>query len=452
MFSRILIANRGEIAVRIIRAAREMGIETVAIFSTADKDSAHVRLADRAICIGPPPSAASYLNIPAIISAAEVANVDAIHPGYGFLAENSHFAEVCRSCKIEFIGPSVQSMAMLGGKVSCKQIAIKNKVPTAPGSKGKIESEEQGIAVAREIGYPVIVKASAGGGGRGMRVAHNDIALRNGLKSAMAEAQGAFGDATVYIEKFIEKARHVEVQIIGDQHGNVVHLWERDCTMQRRHQKLIEEAPCPVLDEKERVDLCEAAVRLCKAANYFSAGTVEFLMDAVTRKFYLMEVNTRVQVEHPVTEAITGIDIVQTQIRVAAGEKLPFKQKDIQRNGHAIEVRINAEDPDRNFAPSPGLLTHFDPPGGPGVRMDTHCYTGYRVPPNYDSMIAKLIVHKPSRAAAINTLRRALAEFRVEPIKTTIPLHANIMKNSGFMRSEIDIHYVERMLEQKGLV
>jgi acetyl-CoA carboxylase biotin carboxylase subunit len=452
MFSRILIANRGEIAVRIIRAAREMGIETVAIYSTADKDSAHVRLADRAICIGPPPSVASYLNIPAIISAAEVANVDAIHPGYGFLAENAHFAEVCRSCKIEFIGPSVQSMAMLGGKVSCKQIAIKNKVPTAPGSKGKIDNEEQGIAVAREIGYPVIVKASAGGGGRGMRVAHNDISLRNGLKSAMAEAQGAFGDATVYIEKFIEKARHVEVQIIGDQHGNVVHLWERDCTMQRRHQKLIEEAPCPVLTEKERVDLCESAVRLCKAANYFSAGTVEFLMDAVSRKFYLMEVNTRVQVEHPVTEMITGIDIVQTQIRVAAGEKLPFKQKDIERNGHAIEVRINAEDPDRNFSPSPGTLTHFDPPGGPGVRMDTHCYTGYRVPPNYDSMIAKLIVHKPNRTQAIATLRRALAEFRVEPIKTTIPLHANIMKNSGFIRSEIDIHYVERMLEQKGLV
>ncbi|MCE9589414.1 MAG: acetyl-CoA carboxylase biotin carboxylase subunit [Planctomycetes bacterium] len=450
MFSRILIANRGEIAVRIIRAAREMGIESVAVFSTADKDSRHVRMADQAVCIGPPPSAQSYLNIPAIISAAEIANVDAIHPGYGFLAENSHFAEVCRSCKIEFIGPSVESMAALGGKVSCKQIAIKNKVPTAPGSKGKIESEEEAIKVAREIVYPVIVKASAGGGGRGMRVAHNDIALRAGLKSAMAEAQGAFGDSTVYIEKFIEKARHVEVQILGDMHGNVVHLFERDCTMQRRHQKLIEEAPCPVLKDKEREELCNAAVRLCKAAKYYSAGTVEFLMDAVTRKFYLMEVNTRVQVEHPVTEAITGIDIVKAQIRVAAGEKLGFSQKDIKRHGHAIEVRINAEDPAKNFIPCAGLIEHFDPPGGPGVRMDTHCYSGYRVPSNYDSMIAKLIVHKKTRAAAISTLRRALAEFRVDPIKTTIPLHAELMRNNDFLRNDTDIHYVERLLERSA--
>jgi acetyl-CoA carboxylase, biotin carboxylase subunit len=449
MFSRILIANRGEIAVRVIRAAREMGIETVAVYSTADKDSKHVQIADHAVCIGSAPSSDSYLNIPRIISAAEVANVDAIHPGYGFLAENSHFAEVCRSCKIEFIGPSVESMAALGGKVACKQIAIKNKVPTAPGSKGKIENEEDAIKIARDIGYPVIVKASAGGGGRGMRVAHNDIALRSGLKSAMAEAQGAFGDATVYIEKFIEKARHIEVQIIGDQHGNVVHLFERDCTMQRRHQKLIEEAPSPVLKEKEREAVCGAAVRLCKAAGYYSAGTVEFLMDADSRQFYLMEVNTRVQVEHPVTELVTGIDIVKTQIRVAAGEKLGFSQKDVKRSGHAIELRINAEDPARNFAPSPGVISMFDPPGGPGVRMDTHCYTGYRVPPNYDSMIAKLIVHKADRTEAINTLKRALAEFRVEPIKTTIPLHAMLMNNGNFLRSEVDIHFVERLLEQK---
>ena len=450
MFSRILIANRGEIALRIIRAARELGIQTVAVYSTADKDSSHVRLADQAICIGGPPASDSYLNIPRIISAAEVANVDAIHPGYGFLAENAHFAEVCRSCKIEFIGPSVESMQILGGKVSCKQTAIKNKVPTAPGSKGKIESEEQALAVAAEIGYPVIVKASAGGGGRGMRVAHNDIALRSGLKSAMAEAQGAFGDATVYIEKFIEKARHVEVQILGDQHGNIVHLWERDCTMQRRHQKLIEESPCPVLSQKEREELCAAAVRLCKAAHYYSAGTVEFLMDVDSRKFYLMEVNTRVQVEHPVTEMVTGIDIVQMQIRIAAGEKLPFTQKEIKQTGHAIEVRINAEDPDRNFAPCAGLITQFDPPGGPGVRMDTHCHSGYRVPPNYDSMIAKLIVHKPTRDQAIATLRRALREFRVEPIKTTIPLHANLMTNGNFINSDIDIHFVERLLERKS--
>jgi acetyl-CoA carboxylase, biotin carboxylase subunit len=450
MFSRILIANRGEIAVRVIRAARELGIQTVAVYSTADKTSNHVRLADKAICIGDAPSADSYLNIPRLISAAEVANVDAIHPGYGFLAENAHFAEVCRSCKIEFIGPSVEAMNALGSKVNCKALAIKNKVPTAPGSKGKIETEEEAIKVAREIGYPVIVKASAGGGGRGMRVAHNEIALRAGLKSAMAEAKGAFGDSTVYIEKFIEVARHIEVQIIGDQHGNVVHLFERDCTMQRRHQKLIEESPSPILTQKEREEVCHAAVRLCKAANYYSAGTVEFLMDAKSRQFFLMEVNTRVQVEHPVTEMVTGIDIVKTQIRVAAGEKLRFSQKDIKQTGHAIELRINAEDPDKNFMPSAGMINLFDPPGGLGVRMDTHCYSGYRVPPNYDSMIAKLIVHKENRTEAINTLRRALHEFRVEPIKTTIPLHAMLMTNSNFINSEIDIHYVERLLASKA--
>ncbi len=449
MFSRILIANRGEIALRIIRAARELGVESVAVYSTADKDSAHVRIADRAICIGGPSPADSYLNIPRLISAAEVANVDAIHPGYGFLAENSHFAEVCRSCKIEFIGPSAESMAILGNKVSCKQTAIKNKVPTAPGSKGKITDEEQALKVAHEISYPVIIKAAAGGGGRGMRVAHNDIALRSGLKQAMAEAQAGFGDATVYVEKFIEKARHVEVQIIGDQHGNLVHLWERDCTMQRRHQKLIEEAPCPVLTEKEREEVCGAAVRLCKAANYYSAGTVEFLMDAVARKFYLMEVNTRVQVEHPVTEMITGIDIVKTQIRVAAGEKLGFTQKQVERRGHAMECRINAEDPARGFAPSPGVITQFDPPGGRGVRVDTHCYSGYRVPPNYDSMIAKLITFGATREEVLATMRTALAEFRVDPIKTTIPLHARLMRHGNFINSETDIHFVERLLEQK---
>ncbi len=445
MFSRILIANRGEIAVRIIRACRELGIEAVAVYSTADKDSRHVQLADQAICIGPPAASESYLNIPRIISAAEVANVDAIHPGYGFLAENAHFAEVCRSCNIEFIGPSVEAMNALGSKVNCKALAIKNKVPTSPGSKGKLESEDEAIKIAREIGYPVIVKASAGGGGRGMRVAHNDISLRSGLKSAMAEAEGAFGDATVYIEKFIEHARHVEVQVIGDTHGNLVHLFERDCTMQRRHQKLIEESPCPVLDDSKRHEVCDAAVRLCKAAGYYSAGTVEFLMDS-KKKFYLMEVNTRVQVEHPVTELVTGVDIVQTQIRIAAGEKLPFSQKHIRQTGHAIEVRINAEDPAKNFAPRPGVLDRFDPPGGPGVRIDTHCYAGYRVPPNYDSMIAKLIVHRPTREQAIATIRRALAEFRVEPIPTTIGLHADLMRNGNFLRSDVDIHFVERLL------
>jgi acetyl-CoA carboxylase biotin carboxylase subunit len=445
MFTRILIANRGEIALRIIRAAREMGIETVAVFSEADRDAPYTRLADKAICIGPPPSSQSYLNIASIIAAAEVANVDAIHPGYGFLAENAHFAEVCRSCKIEFIGPSVESMQMLGDKVSCKQIAIKNKVPTFPGSKGAIDNEEAALKIAREIGYPVIVKAAAGGGGRGMRVAHNDIALRSGLRSAMAEAEAAFGNGSVYIEKFLEHARHVEVQIIGDQHGNVVHLYERDCTMQRRHQKLIEEAPCPVLDKDTREQLCKSAVRLTKAAGYYSAGTVEFLVDT-HRNFYLLEVNTRVQVEHPVTEQITGVDIVKTQIRVAAGEKLPFKQSQIGIRGHAIECRINAEDPDRNFAPQPGLLEQFSPAGGPGVRVETHCQPGYRVPPNYDSMIAKLIVHADDRQQAIARMQRALLEFEVSPIKTTIPLHQRLLANSRFVSGEVDIHFVERLL------
>ena len=449
MFSRIMIANRGEVAVRIIRAARDMGIETVAIFSTADRESAHVKMADEAICIGPPPATQSYLHIPAIIAAAEVANVDAIHPGYGFLAENAHFADVCRSCNIEFIGPSVKSMALLGDKVSCKQSSINNKVPTAPGSKGKIETEEDALKVAHDIGFPVIIKASAGGGGRGMRVAHNDISLRSGLKAARTEADSAFGNPSVYIEKFIEHARHVEVQILGDQHGHVVHLFERDCTMQRRHQKLIEEAPCPVLNDDQRDEVCKAAVRLCKAAKYFSAGTVEFLMDAASKKFYLMEVNTRVQVEHPVTELITGIDIVKAQMRIAAGEELPFTQRQIKRQGHAIEVRINAEDPARNFAPCPGKLARFDAPGGPAVRVDTHCYAGYTVPPNYDSMIAKLIAYQPTRDEAITTISRALGEFTIDPIKTTIPLHQRLMKNGSFIKSDVDIHFVERLLGSK---
>ncbi|MEX0775866.1 MAG: acetyl-CoA carboxylase biotin carboxylase subunit [Phycisphaeraceae bacterium] len=445
MFSRILIANRGEIAVRIIRACRELGIETVAVYSEADRTSMHVKQADQAICIGPPPPGESYLNIPRIISAAEVANVDAIHPGYGFLAENAHFAEVCRSCNIEFIGPSVQSMAMLGDKVTCKETAAAAKVPLFPGSKGAVNDEDEAVKTARKIGYPVIIKAAAGGGGRGMRVAHNDISLRAGLHSARSEAESAFGDGTIFIEKFLERARHVEVQILGDQQGNVVHLFERDCTIQRRHQKLIEEAPCPVLDEGTREDLCRSAVRLAKAAKYYSAATVEYLLDK-DKKFYLLEVNTRVQVEHPVTEMITGIDIVKMQIRIAAGEPLPFSQKQIKRHGHAIEVRINAEDPDRRFAPSPGPIHRYDLPGGPGVRIDSHCYTGYHVPPHYDSMIAKLIVHKPTREEAIMGMKRALREFYIEPIKTTIPLQAMLMNNGNFLKSDVDIHFLERLL------
>ncbi len=447
MFSRILIANRGEIAVRIIRACREMGIESVAVYSEADRDAMHVRLADQAICIGPAPASDSYLQIPRIISAAEVANVDAIHPGYGFLAENAHFAEVCRSCNIEFIGPSVESMMLLGDKVRCKQTAAAAKVPLFPGSKGKIDNEDEAIKVAHKIGYPVIIKAAAGGGGRGMRVAHNDISLRSGLHAARTEAEKAFGDGTVFIEKYLERARHVEVQIIGDQHGNIVHLFERDCTIQRRHQKLIEEAPCPVLDASTREELCKSAVRLAKAAGYYSAATVEYLLDK-DRNFYLLEVNTRVQVEHPVTEMVTGVDIVKTQLLVAAGLALPFKQKDIVLRGHAIEARINAEDPDRRFAPCPGLIERLELPGGFGVRNDTHCYAGYRVPPNYDSMIAKLIVHQPTRSEAIASMSRALREFHIEPIKTTIPLQAALMKNGDFLTSDVDIHWLERLLNQ----
>ena len=449
MFSRILIANRGEIAIRIIRAARELGIETVAVYSTADKTSSHVRLADQAICIGPPPPTESYLNIPRIISAAEIANVDAIHPGYGFLSENAHFAEICRSCNIEFIGPSVESMTLLGDKVRCKQLAIKHKVPTAPGSKGTIKNEEQATQTARQIGYPIIIKAVSGGGGRGMRVAHNDISLQSEMRNAMAEAENAFGDGSIYIEKLIEPARHIEVQVLGDHHGNLVHLFERDCTMQRRHQKLIEEAPSPALSSDQRNSLCKAAVRLCKASQYYSAGTVEFLFDTRREKFYLMEVNTRVQVEHPVSELITGIDIVQTQLLIAAGEKLPFTQRQIKRRGHAIEVRINAEDPTNGFTPCPGRIDQFDPPGGPGIRIDTHCYSGYEVPPNYDSMIAKLIAYQPTREQTIATLRRALSEFRIQPIATTIPLHDRLMRNGNFIKGDVDIHFVERLLESK---
>jgi len=446
MFSRILIANRGEIALRIIRAARELDIESVVVYSEADRDAPYVRVADRAICIGPGPAPQSYLKTDAVIAAAEVANVDAIHPGYGFLAENANFAEMCRDCQIEFIGPSVESMRLLGDKVECKKLAVKHKVPTFPGSKGKIETEEEALKIAHDIGYPVIIKAAAGGGGRGMRVAHNDIALRSGLLSAVSEAEAAFGDGTVYIEKFLEHARHVEVQIIGDTQGNVCHLFERDCTMQRRHQKLIEEAPCPVLDDKTRDALCKSAVRLCKAASYHSAGTVEFLLDDATKNFYLLEVNTRVQVEHPVTEAITGVDVVKTQILVATGEKLPFTQAQLSINGHSIECRVNAEDHERNFAPQPGLLERFIPPGGPGVRVDTHCAAGYRIPPNYDSMIAKLIVHAEDREKAINRMQRALREFEIAPNKTTIPLHRRLLNNSHFVRGDVDIHFVERLL------
>jgi acetyl-CoA carboxylase biotin carboxylase subunit len=445
MFSKILIANRGEIALRILRACREMGIQAAVVYSTADKDAAYVQLADQAICIGDAPPAESYLNIPRIISAAEIADVQAIHPGYGFLAENDHFAEVCRSCKIEFIGPPVSAMAAVGDKVACKRLAKKAKVPTVPGSDGAIDDEKAALKLADQIGYPVIIKAAAGGGGRGMRLAHNEVSLRAGIKQARAEAENAFKDSTVYMEKYVEFGRHIEVQMIADNHGNACHLWERDCSMQRRHQKLVEESPSPVLKQNVREALCESAVRLIKAAGYTNAGTVEFLVDK-DQKFYLLEVNARIQVEHPVTEEVTGIDLIREQIRVAAGLPLSFKQKDVKQTGAAIEVRINAEDPARNFAPSPGLIQELRVPGGPGVRWDSHVYAGYRIPPNYDSMIGKLIVHRPTRAEAIATMRRALLEFHIAPIKTTIPLQLRIMDDQHFKDGDVDTGFVERVL------
>jgi acetyl-CoA carboxylase biotin carboxylase subunit len=448
MFSKILIANRGEIALRIIRACREMGIQTAVVYSTADAEAAYLKLADQAICIGSAPSKESYLKMDRIIAAAEIADVQAIHPGYGFLSENAHFAEVCRSCKIEFIGPTAEAMAAVGDKVQCKRLARKAKVPTVPGSEGEVEDEVEALEIAAEIGYPVIIKAAAGGGGRGMRVAHNDVSLQAGLRQAQAEAENAFKNSAVYIEKYVEFGRHVEVQILADQHGNAVHLWERDCSMQRRHQKLVEESPSPTLKPKTREALCAAAVRLVKAAGYTNAGTVEFLVDK-DQNYYILEVNARIQVEHPVTEQVTGIDLIKQQIRIAAGEKLPFKQEEIRHTGHAIECRINAEDPSRNFAPSPGVIESLRLPGGPGVRLDTHVYAGYRIPSNYDSMIGKLIVHRPTRAEAIATMRRALTEFHIAPIKTTIPLLLQIMDNQNFQSGEVDTGFIERVMLSK---
>ncbi|MFG0326351.1 MAG: acetyl-CoA carboxylase biotin carboxylase subunit [Phycisphaerales bacterium JB037] len=445
MFKRILIANRGEIALRIIRACRELGIEAVCVYSKADKDAAYLRLADRAICIGEAPASDSYLNIARLISAAEIADVDAIHPGYGFLAERADFSAICRDCKITFIGLSPEAMHRLGDKVEAKRFAKQAKVPIFPGSEGAVEEEAEAIETADEIGYPVIIKAAAGGGGRGMRVCHNEASLRSNLRQAQQEALAAFGNGAVFIEKFLEKARHVEVQVLGDSRGNAIHLFERDCSMQRRHQKIIEEAPGPGIDRKKMLAVCESAARLIRTADYCGAATVEFLMDG-TQSFYMLEVNTRVQVEHPVTEMITGVDIVKASILVAAGEPLPWKQRDIEVRGHAIECRINAEDPDRKFMPSPGRIDLYELPGGPGVRIDSHVVPGYTVPPNYDSMIGKLIVHADSRDEAIARMSRALREFKVGPIKTTIGLHRQLMENSGFRQGGVDIHFLERLL------
>jgi acetyl-CoA carboxylase biotin carboxylase subunit len=438
-----LIANRGEIALRVIRACKELGIETVAVFSEADRGSHYLSLATEAYCIGPASSSESYLKIDRIISAAELGNVQAIHPGYGFLAENAHFAEVCRDSKIEFIGPPHQAMSLLGDKVAAKKLAKESKVPLVPGSDGLVESEADAIKIAAGIGYPVLIKATAGGGGKGIRAAMNEVSLRAELSNAAAEAEKAFKNAGVYIEKFIDRPRHVEVQVLADTHGNAVHLWERDCTMQRKHQKLIEESPAPNLPKSLREDICKAAVRLVKTAGYTNAGTCEFLVDS-SMNFYFIEVNARIQVEHPVTEQVTGIDLIKEQIRVAAGEKLSFRQKDITSNGHAIEVRINAEDPDEDFRGCPGTITKLRIPGGAGVRWDSHVHEGYRVPPYYDSMIGKLIVHRATRDEAIVTLRRALSEFVVEGIKTTIPLLQKIIEHPTFVNGSGDTKFVER--------
>ncbi|MEE2738712.1 MAG: acetyl-CoA carboxylase biotin carboxylase subunit [Planctomycetota bacterium] len=443
MFQRILIANRGEIALRVIRACRELGIETVAVCSDVDRDAPYLDLADEVIQIGPAPAIESYLKIDRIISAAEIGNVQAIHPGYGFLSENPHFAEVCRSCKIEFIGPSHESMIRLSNKSAARKLAEEAGVRVVPGSEGLLETDEEALAVAHEIGFPVLIKAAAGGGGRGMRVARNDVTLVSSLKAARTEAQAAFKDSSIYIEKLIENPRHIEVQMLADNHGNVVHLWDRDCSLQRRHQKLVEESPASNLALSVREEICKAAVKLTKAANYVSAGTVEFLLDK-NNDFYFIEANARIQVEHPVTEMVTGMDLIKEQIRIAYGEPLRFAQEDITHQGAAIECRINAEDPENGFRSCPGLISRFDVPGGFGVRMDTHVIPGYRVSPHYDSLLGKLIVHQPTRAEAVDCMKRALDELRVEGVKTTIPLLREILSHAAFMEGRIDTTFVER--------
>ncbi|HAB17835.1 MAG TPA: acetyl-CoA carboxylase biotin carboxylase subunit [Verrucomicrobiota bacterium] len=449
MFEKVLVANRGEIAMRIIRACRELNVKTVAVYSKADANSMHVQVADEAICIGDSPSNDSYLRIDRIISAAEIADVDAIHPGYGFLSENAHFADVCESCNIRFIGPRSAAMNALHDKASSRALARRAGVPTPPGSDGLVETEQDALAIARKITYPVMIKAVAGGGGRGMRVAHNDVAMVKGYHTARTEAEKAFGNSGVYIEKFIESPHHIEFQILGDNKGNIIHLGERDCSIQRRNQKLIEETPSPLLEKREfkglREKMGKAALRIAETAGYTSAGTVEFIADD-RGNFYFLEVNKRIQVEHPITEEVTGVDLVKQQILIALGEKLTLSKNDLQPSGHAIECRINAEDPFDDFRPSPGRIEMYFPPGGGGVRIDSHAYAGYTIPPYYDSMIGKLITHGKDRAEAMNRMSRALGEYMITGIKTTIPFEQVILQDPDFRRGTYNTSFVEQLL------
>jgi len=450
MFSKILVANRGEVALRIIRACKEMGVRTVAVYSQPDANSPHVHLADEAICIGAAQSAQSYLNIPSIISAAEITDVDAIHPGYGFLSENAHFAEICESCQIKFIGPKPAAIRAMGDKMAARETMRKVGIPIVPGTQEAVKDKDEALRIAKRIKYPVIIKAAAGGGGRGMRVCHNEVRLVSALMTAQHEAEQSFGNSAVYIEKYLEKPKHIEFQILADNHGHITHLYERDCTIQRRHQKLVEEAPSPALDWKLRKKIGDMAIKAARAVNYTNAGTSEFLLD-VDGRFYFLEMNTRVQVEHGITEAITGIDIVKEQIRITAGEKLSIKKQDkVPLKGHALECRINAEDPANGFVPCPGKIERYNAPGGPGVRLDSHVHAGYTVLPYYDSMIGKLMTFGRNRGEAISVMQRALDEFIIEPIKTTIPIHKEILKNPIFRRGQMYTDFIPRMLGERA--
>ncbi len=451
MFKKVLIANRGEIALRIIRACKELGVSSVAVYSDVDADSLHVQMADEAICIGPAAASESYLKISNIISAAEVADVDAIHPGYGFLAENAHFAEVCANCNITFIGPSPDCIRNMGDKAIARDTMKAAGVPITPGSEGILPTSDDALALAQEMGYPVLLKAVAGGGGKGMRVARNDVSLVQGFMAAAAEGESNFGNSDLFMEKYIESARHVEVQIIGDKHGHVCHVGERDCSIQRRHQKLVEEAPCPTLSNKERKALGDAAVKAAKAVNYDSAGTLEFLYDEEAKKFYFMEMNTRIQVEHTISEEVSGIDLVKEQIRVAAGEKLSFTQAEMKITGHAIEYRVNAEDPYNNFTPSPGLVEAVHFPGGPGIRIDSHVYSGYTISPYYDSMIGKIIAVGKDRDEALIRMRRALEEFTINGPHTSVPLGEALMVDGRFVAGTYNTAYLEKFMHENFL-